>query len=129
MHRVPLRMAMAFGRWLGRQAPRISPSHYRRVYRDIEAVFGAEMPPEEIERTVRFFYQRLCESLVEFLRMPYLSPEEVRRLSTLEGTEHLDAVLAKGKGAILLTGHIGNWEMLATVMGLSPYPTTAIVRL
>ena len=128
MHRIPLRAALAIGRALGWLAPRISHRHYRRIYQDIELAFGNQMSAQEIERTAYQAYLRLGESIAEFLRMPYLSAAEIRRWVTLEGTEHLDAALAKGKGAILLTGHIGNWEMLATVMGPQSYDITAIAR-
>jgi KDO2-lipid IV(A) lauroyltransferase len=128
MHRVPLGAALAIGRGLGRLAPRLSPRHFRRVRRDIELAFGAEMSAREIMQTARRFYLRLGESLVEFLRLPYLTVEEIGRGSILEGTEHLDAVLARGKGAILFTGHLGNWEMMAAVVGLTSYRITAIIR-
>jgi len=128
MHRVPLGAALAIGRGLGWLAPRLTPHHFRRVRRDIELAFGDEMSPREITRIARRFYQRIGESLVEFLRLPYLSAEEIHRGATVKGIEYLEAALKKGKGAILLTAHIGNWEMLAAVTGLTPYKFTAIIR-
>ena len=128
MHRLPLPAALAFGRLLGRLTPSLSPRHYQRVLADITSAFGAERTPEEITRIARRFYLRLGESLVEFLRLPYLSAAEIRRWVRLEGAEHLETALAQGKGAILLSGHIGNWELCGTLMGLSAYPTTAIAR-
>jgi len=128
MHRAPLGAALAIGRGLGWLAPRLSPLHFRRVRRDIELAFSGQMSPREISHTARLFYQRLGENLVEFLRLPYLTTEEIFRESILEGAEHLDRALEKGKGAILFTGHIGNWEMLAAAVGLTSYRITAIIR-
>jgi len=128
MHRVPLGAALAIGRCLGWLAPRLSPHHFHRVRHDIELAFSARMSPREITQTARRFYQRLGENMVEFLRLPYLTTEEIFRQSILEGTEHLDRALTKGKGAILFTGHIGNWEMLAAAVGLTSYRITAIIR-
>jgi len=128
MHRVPLSASLAIGRGFGRLAPWLSSRHFRNVCRDIELAFGAEMSPREVTRTARRFYQRIGESMVEFLRLPYLSTAEIQRLAIIEGTEYMDAALAKGKGLILLTAHVGNWEMLAAVVGLREYAITAIIR-
>jgi len=128
MHRLPLGAALAFGRVLGRLTPYISSKHYRRVLADISGAFGDRYSPDELTGIARRFYQRLGESLVEFLRLPSLSADEIRRWTRLEGTEHLEAALAQGNGAILLSGHVGNWELCGTLMGLSAYPTTAIAR-
>src|SRR5207249_1168187 len=40
----------------------------------------------------------------------------------LEGVEALDAALARGRGAIAVTGHVGNWELLAAWAAAIGYP-------
>jgi KDO2-lipid IV(A) lauroyltransferase len=47
---------------------------------------------------------------------------------TVDGEEHLRAMLAQGKGAIVITGHIGNWELLAAYFAWHGYPVAAIAR-
>lgn len=128
MHRLPLGVALAFGRLLGWCIPRCFPRHFRRICIDIALAYGDAPTAPATLRLARDFYRGLGESLVEFLRLPYLSADEIRRLVRLEGTEYLDAALAEGRGAILLTAHLGNWELCGTSMGLSRYPTTAIAR-
>jgi len=127
MYRVPLGMALAFGRGIGRLAPWLAPHHYRNVCRDIGLAFP-EKTSREVTQLARRFYRRIGESVVEFVRLPYLSGEEIERQSIIEGTEYMDAALEKGKGVILLTAHLGNWEMLAAVVGLRAYKITAIIR-
>ncbi len=127
MHRVPLRAALGFGRWLGSQAPRLSARHFRRVCTDIALAFP-EFTPAQVDDVARRFYRRIAESVAEFLRLPYQTSEEIHRFVALEGMEHLDDALAWGKGVVLISGHIGNWELMGTMMGLSPYPTTVIAR-
>ena len=50
---------------------------------------------------------------VGLLRLRRATPEELDRWIKVEGLEHFDAVKAGGKGFIQLTGHYGNWEMVA----------------
>jgi hypothetical protein len=57
-----------------------------------------------------------------------MSADEIHRWVTIEGALHVEEALAQGHGAILLTAHLGNWEICGTAMGLSGYPTTAIAR-
>ncbi len=46
----------------------------------------------------------------EFLRLRTLSDSEIGRLVPMEGLEHFHAEHEKGRGVIILAGHIGNWE-------------------
>ncbi|PQV63678.1 KDO2-lipid IV(A) lauroyltransferase [Abditibacterium utsteinense] len=48
----------------------------------------------------------------EFLHSPGVSESELRDYVSLQGEEHLEHALAAGQGAILITAHFGNWELL-----------------
>jgi KDO2-lipid IV(A) lauroyltransferase len=62
----------------------------------------------------------------EYARFPRLTQRDIEKLITVTGGEHLDAALAGGKGAILVAGHFGNWEILSTLARLG-YPMTLLV--
>ena len=128
VHRLPLGHTLAAGRIMGAFAPKLSPRHLRQISADITTAFGAEFSPAAVRRIAVDSYRYLGESLMEFLRLPYMSAEEIRRWAQLEGTEYVEAALSRGHGVILLTAHLGNWEVCGTLMGLSGYPTTAIAR-
>jgi Kdo2-lipid IVA lauroyltransferase/acyltransferase len=57
-------------------------------------------------------YLHMARTIVEFLRLATLRPEQVRAGMTLEGEEHLRQAISDGKGVIILTAHFGNWELL-----------------
>ena len=44
----------------------------------------------------------------------------------IQGIEHLDGVLKKGKGGVLVTAHIGNWELGAVLLSALGYPLMAV---
>ncbi|HXQ20657.1 MAG TPA: lysophospholipid acyltransferase family protein, partial [Candidatus Acidoferrales bacterium] len=46
----------------------------------------------------------------------------------VEGWEHAQAMLTAGKGAVIVTGHIGNWELLAAYFAWRGVPVAAIAR-
>lgn len=63
----------------------------------------------------------------EFLRSPAVQPEELTDYVEMRGLEHLEAALAQGRGAIIVTAHLGNWELLASRMAQN-FKTAGIVR-
>ena len=55
-------------------------------------------------------------------------PDELVATTEVVGREHIDAALERGRGVLLVTPHLGGWEV-ATAMAAEvvPVPTTAIV--
>jgi Kdo2-lipid IVA lauroyltransferase/acyltransferase len=56
-------------------------------------------------------------------------PEYVRRSISVIGREHLQTVLEKGKGAIALGAHIGNFVLLGTRIGMEGHPFHTLFRI
>jgi KDO2-lipid IV(A) lauroyltransferase len=128
VHRLPLGLALGLGRGLGALAPRLSRRHLHLISADIARALQLDASSAMVRTLAINSYRRLGESLIEFFRLPYMTREEILQWATLEGTEHITAALARGHGVILLTAHLGNWELCGALMGLSGYPTTAIAR-
>ncbi|MCH7895652.1 MAG: 4'-phosphopantetheinyl transferase superfamily protein [candidate division NC10 bacterium] len=97
------------------------PIRRRVVLSNLRLVLGGKVSENEIMRLAQAFYAHMARFLVEFLRFSWLSRG---RRAALVRVENVDAILrahAQGKGVLLLTGHLGNWE-LATVAGLANFP-------
>lgn len=87
-----------------------------------------EATDDWIRGTVNGVYEHLSWMVAECLalqRDPRLSLEWMK---AVEGKEILDSIKAAGRGAIILTGHVGNWELLAAWLAQSGYPLSAVVR-
>ena len=56
------------------------------------------------------------------------NPDKLKEMVVPHNFHILDEILEKGKGMIWVTGHIGNWELMAAYMGYSGYPVTPVVR-
>ena len=65
---------------------------------------------------------------MEFMQMPRMSTETIHQLVTFEGREHIDQALAQGRGAIVLTAHFGNWELLGASILANGYTIRGITR-
>ncbi len=81
---------------------------------------------------VRFLVKRCFENLgktaIEFLRFPRMSARDFQEYVRFEGVSHVKDALARGKGAIILSAHFGNWELLAASLSAHVAPLTPIVR-
>lgn len=116
------------GAAVGALMRRISPRHYRIVMANLRLAFGPERSGRELHAIARACYLHLGKCLMEFIRLPRMGREEVKRVVELRGVEHLEAARVRGEGAILLTGHLGNWEMVGARLAAEGYPVAAIAR-
>jgi len=83
---------------------------------------------EDKRKLARRVFQHLGMNLIEFLALPRFSREELSKFCILRGKEHLLEALKQGKGAILLSAHLGNWELIATALSLSNFQVISPAR-
>ncbi len=72
--------------------------------------------------------RRFGRMVVEVMRFPLLTPQNIDKLVKVEGLEHLEKAYAEGRGVIMATGHFGNWELLGATVALHGYPMLSITR-
>jgi len=80
------------------------------------------------ERTLRGVYRHLAWTAAETLALQKDPSQSLEWVVSTEGEDLLARAAKEGKGAVILTGHLGNWELLAAWLCQKGYPLTAIVR-
>lgn len=125
---LPDRLAGRFGEAIGDAIYALLPRYRRVAISNLKWVYRGVLSPAEIRQLARRAYRHFGKCAVEFLRLPHMSPEDINNKIRLEGTEHLDAALAEGKGVVLVTAHFGNWELLAAKMVQDGYRVNVIAR-
>jgi KDO2-lipid IV(A) lauroyltransferase len=111
VHILPLRVLRPFGAWLGWIA--FAVLRIRRSV-SVDNVRSALACDAGTARSIACrAYMNLGRSLVEFAAFRKLSYEQIHKLVAIEGSEYFEEVLRSGRGAVLFTGHFGNWELLA----------------
>ena len=111
--------------WLLR---RLAPSRQRVAVANLRGVFGDQYTDREYRRLAAAATRNLCRTMAELFKQPYLSRSQLERLVQVEGLEHLRAALAGGRGAILLSAHFGNWEILGPRLVAAGLPTSVVAR-
>jgi KDO2-lipid IV(A) lauroyltransferase len=105
----------------GRFLYRFLPLRRDVVLANLRRVFGDTIPETEIERLAAAHYGHLWRLAGEFLRFRWLSPARKLSLVRVENVEAFINARAQGKGILVLTGHLGNWEV-ATIAGIANFP-------
>jgi len=99
----------------------------RRVVLDNLARAFPEKSKRELLEIARRTYQNFSKMVFEYIRFPLLDEETVSSLCTVEGIEHLDWAFERGRGAVLVSGHFGNWELMAAAVAKMGYPIYSVV--
>lgn len=107
---LPYPLLMAFGRTLGTLLRYLPVSFVRVARRNLELCLP-ELDKAERERLLTRHFQSNGMALFELGLSWWGSQRRVFKLTTIEGMEHLEAALARGKGAILLSAHFTTLEV------------------
>lgn len=100
----------------------------RRVGERNLAMALPDLSPKARRKILRRVYLHLGWQLVEFCRMSRYTAENTREWMRTEGLDHYLAAQARGKGVLIITGHLGAWELSAFYHSLMGHPMGMIVR-
>jgi KDO2-lipid IV(A) lauroyltransferase len=124
---LPRQMARAVGSWIGAMALRLL-GRLREVGLKNLALALPEVPAEERAAVLATVYRNLGWQLAEFCQMATYTAEGASRFIRYEGMEHYLAARAKGRGVLVLTGHLGAWELSSFYHSLMGYPMGLVIR-
>ncbi len=125
---LPRRVAIAVGSVVGRLAPYVVRSEYRRAVEHLTIAFGQEKSAEEIQRLARDMFRYLGMNFVDTARLRTMSADDITGVCVPHNVERLHEEIAKGHGVIGLTSHTGCWELLGVYLATVGVPTSAIAR-
>ena len=124
MPRVPSR---AVGAAIGRAAYHLVP-RLRQVGRRNLLLAYPQKPPAEREAILRGEYRNIGWLLAEFCQMQRYTPENTSAFLRYEGLEHFLAAERRGRGVLIVTGHLGAWELSSFYHSLMGHPMSMVIR-
>ncbi|MBI2767841.1 MAG: lysophospholipid acyltransferase family protein [Chloroflexi bacterium] len=128
LRRLPRRVAYAIAAAIGAAAFYVWPRGRRATLHNFARVLPGA-PPGELRRVARSSLVNYCRYLADFIRFPAFSRAELiagcRGDASFAG---LDCALDRGKGAIIVCMHFGNWDFGAGAAAARGYPVTVIAE-
>ena len=104
---------------------RLFPSRRHAALANLATILPRATRRERL-RLVRRMMGSYNRMLFEFFRLPHLSRSELLRAVEVVGREHLEQAVARGRGVILCSTHIGNWELAAVLLAHWGYTLHAV---
>ena len=128
LHALPWSVACAFGERLGAVGYKPLGIRRRVVERQIAAAFP-ELSATRVLALSRQAYAHLGRSSIETALLPSIGQQGVLDMvESVDGFELVEDAMSRGHGAILVTGHLGNWELAGAYVAARGVPMDVIVR-
>lgn len=125
--KVPLRFAYWVGTIAGDFVYLTWRRHSANAVSNMRRVMGEHADWRVVKEIARDSFRNYAKTLVDFLRFPHLDQEDINRsIVTQRGWENLERARSRGKGVIAITGHIGNWDLAAALLGTRGLPLNAL---
>ena len=90
--------------------------------------FGDELSDEQAREIVEEMVCHVVTFALETLRMATMERDEILAICEINGEEYIKEGLARERGVILCSPHLGNWEVAAVHLICNGYPVAALSR-
>jgi KDO2-lipid IV(A) lauroyltransferase len=107
---LPRRVRLALARGLAGRAAGWFPAERARVRANVARV-RPQASPAEREALVADVFRHFAVCFADLISTNRSEARPDRLVTRIEGDEHLRAAIAEGRGLVLVTAHIGNWEL------------------
>jgi KDO2-lipid IV(A) lauroyltransferase len=123
---LPRWVAVPIARLAGYITWRVNRGRREQVIENLRHILGPNATQDELEQVSLRVLTNLVVNYIDLLRVPVLR----RRVAALADFDpvHVDPAMAQGRGLILVTAHLGNWDLAGTFLGARGYPISAVVE-
>jgi lauroyl/myristoyl acyltransferase len=126
--RLPRAVGLMSGEAFLRFQMKRSPGQRSVVAGNMAQVLGHPMDSPLVDRAVDECYRLYGRYWYETFALRSMPPDEVNRRFEVDGLEHIDNALEKGRGLIIALPHMGNWDAAGHWLCLNGYRMTAVAE-
>jgi KDO2-lipid IV(A) lauroyltransferase len=123
---LPYGFALFLGELIGDVAFEVIRFRRRVALKNLRRCFK-DKSDGELKRIARNSYRNLGKSLIEYALFPKLCQKNLSQLVEIDHAEYFEQAFKGGKGAVLLTGHFGSWELMGAAISQLGYPIDFLV--
>jgi Kdo2-lipid IVA lauroyltransferase/acyltransferase len=110
--------------WVRRVAANLGEHAYRvgglraKITRENLRLAFPQLEPDRLEAIARSSFRHVATTLVELLYFPHLTQQEIQSFTSFSDENLFQRLQKEGKGVILLTSHLGSWEIVPIAIHL-----------
>lgn len=125
---IPVGLYHLLGRVVALIVYAFSKKDRRGLAGNLSLALGRPSDDPVVRKTVRQVFVNYGRYMVDFFLLPQTPSHKLKRFfADIKGEQVLKDALAKGKGAVLLSAHVGNWEAGGSMMRMLDYPLAVVV--
>lgn len=113
IEKLPRDLALKLAGMIGEMAAILDVKERRLAEENLRRVYGANWGGLKIRLVARDCFVKMALNTADVIQSRNWTEEDLRKLVEVEGMEHFDRALSRGKGLVAVTGHIGNFELMA----------------
>jgi KDO2-lipid IV(A) lauroyltransferase len=127
---LPRRLSLAVARIAGRLGYILISRQRDKILKSLKKAYGLEKSDKEIEAIAKNVLGHILQTAIDFLKFTRMSPEKASAFIDIGSADAFcKDILQEGKGVIIMTAHIGNWELLgAALLGLKGFRGSVVGR-
>lgn len=125
---LPESAAYALGEGAGRLAFRLDRRHRLVAVENLSRAFPDRFSPSEIEALARRVFEDLGRTVVDVARSDRLLSGREAGAMQVDGFERLLSARQRGKGVLVITAHLGPWELLPLFIARYYGPSHMVAR-
>ncbi|MDP3730869.1 MAG: lysophospholipid acyltransferase family protein, partial [Candidatus Omnitrophota bacterium] len=99
----------------------------KAVTENLKTILAKSAQDDELKYAAKDVFKNFAKYLVDFFRFSRMTPGYIKEFIKLEGLSNIEDALKYGKGVIMLSAHLGNWELGAFALGTLGYSIHAVV--
>jgi len=124
--RLPHSVVLWLGSHLGKLYYRVVAKQRCRAIKQMQE--SLQISEAEARKLVKESFVNIGKNFLEIMYMPCLHKENFKEYMEIDHIERMHEALAEGRGVVILTAHVGNWEWLSAALTFSGLPVTAIIK-
>ncbi len=112
----PRPVCLSIGGALGFMIYLADKKHRHIALSNLNTAFGSHLAPAQKKRIAKASFVHFGKVFADIIKIRHMNPSKIERLISAEGTEHLRQALLEGKGVLIFSAHLGNWEMATALV-------------
>ncbi|MBI4845359.1 MAG: lysophospholipid acyltransferase family protein [Candidatus Omnitrophica bacterium] len=124
----PYRLICAVGNGVSGLYYLLAHKNRNLALRNLNIALGSYFDAEEVEKIAKQSFSTMGKIILDTLYYRGLSKQKVKSLIHIKGIEHLEKALKRGKGAVIISAHLGSFTLMGSRLTFEGFKSTFVAR-